>query len=102
MIDNYLVGLQNDVDVEKDMPGLCSETCPVSSQDAAQVESMKVEEEEDGPVLITWDTIKAEHEVSLMLLWTLLSRFDKYTKLHIVFLCLSVCPSVSLLETNLW
>jgi hypothetical protein len=98
MIDNCFLGLQNDVYVEKNMPGLCSETCPVSSQDAAQVESMKVEEEADGPVPITWDTIKAEHEVSLMLLWTLLSRFHKYTKLHIVF----VCPSVSLHETNLW
>jgi hypothetical protein len=58
MVDNCLVGLQDDVVVEKDLPGLCSETCPVSSQDVGYIKGMKVEEEEDGPVPITWEVIK--------------------------------------------
>jgi hypothetical protein len=55
--------------LKKDVPGLYSETCPVSSQDADQVMRMKVEEvsdmqEEDVPVPLTWQAIKAECEVS--------------------------------------
>jgi hypothetical protein len=99
------VGLQIDDDVEEDLSGLCSETCPVSSQDVGQVKTMKVEEEKEAvPVSITWETIKAEHEVSCMPVWPLLSRFYKYTKLHIVILvslCPSVCPSICLHETDL-
>jgi hypothetical protein len=57
------------MEVEKHVPGLCSETCPVSSQDVDLVMSVKVEEvsdmqEEDVPVPTTWRAIKAESEVS--------------------------------------
>jgi hypothetical protein len=93
-----LVVLQNGTDLEQDLPGLCSETCPVSSQDADQVMCMKVEEvsclqEEEVPVLRTWQAIKAEHEVSYMSVCPLLSRFYKCTELPVVFL-LSLCHSV--------
>jgi hypothetical protein len=63
----------------------------VSSQDADQVMSMKVEEvsdmqEEDVPVPLSWQAIIAECEVSFMSVYPLLSRFDKYTELPLVFL----------------
>jgi hypothetical protein len=59
------------MDVEKDSPDFCSEICPLSPQDACQLMNVKVEEvsnvqEEEFPVPITWQTIKAEHEVSCM------------------------------------
>jgi hypothetical protein len=99
------VGLQIDDNVEEDLSGLCSDTCPVSSQDAGQVKTVIVEEEKEAvPVPITWEAIKAEHDVSCMPVcmpvWPLLSRFDKYTKLHIVIL-VSLCPSICLHETDL-
>jgi hypothetical protein len=100
MRDNILVILQNVTDLEKGLSGSCSETCPVSSQDADLDMSMKVEEvsglqEEDVPVPTIWQAVKAEHEVSCMSLCPLANRFDKYTELPIVFLisiCVSVCP----------
>jgi hypothetical protein len=93
MIDNWFVGLQNNMDVEKYLPSLYRETCPLSSPDVCEVNCMKVREEDDHPVPLTWESIKAEHEVSFMTVWPLLSRFGKYTKLHSFFL-ISVCPSV--------
>jgi hypothetical protein len=96
MIDNHLMGLQNDTEVENDVAGLFSETCPVSSQDADLVMSMKVEEvsglqEEDVPMPTIWQAVKAEHEVSCMSLCPLANRFDKYTEFPAVFL-ISICP----------
>jgi hypothetical protein len=63
------VDLQNDVDVEKDLPGSCNETCPMPSPDANQVTIVKVEEvtdlqEESVPEPVPWHAVKAEHEVS--------------------------------------
>jgi hypothetical protein len=57
------------MELERGLPGLCSETQAVSSQDADEVMSMKIEEvsslqEEEVPMLRTWQAIKAEHEVS--------------------------------------
>jgi hypothetical protein len=69
--DNRLVNVQNDVDVEEDLPGSYNETCPMPSQDANQVMIVKVEEvldmqEEAVPVPVPWHAVKAEHEVSCM------------------------------------
>jgi hypothetical protein len=57
------------MDARKDLPGLSSEICLLSSRDAKQLMSVKVEEvsneqEEEVPVPITWQTMKVEHEVS--------------------------------------
>jgi hypothetical protein len=90
--------LQNDVEVEKDVAGLHSERYPVSFQDADLVMSVKVEEvsdmqEEDVPVPTTWRAVKAESEVSCISVCLLLSRFEKYTELPVVFL---ICIYVSI------
>jgi hypothetical protein len=74
----------------------------MSSQDVDLVMSVKVEEvsglqEEEVPVPITCQAIKVESEVSCMSVCLLLSRFEKYTELPVVFLisiCVSVCPSI--------
>jgi hypothetical protein len=44
MSDNLFVVLQDGTDLEKGLPGLCSETCRVSSQDTDQVMHIKVDE----------------------------------------------------------
>jgi hypothetical protein len=108
MHDNLLVVLQNATDLEKRLSGSCSETCPVSSQDADLVMSMKVEEvsglqEEDVPMPTIWQAVKAEHEVSCMSLCPLANRFDRCAELPAVFLismCVSVCPLVCPQETD--
>jgi hypothetical protein len=66
---NHIVDLQKETAQEKNIPGLCREACPVSSQDANQVMSVKVEEvsdmqEEAVHVPIPWHAIKSECEVS--------------------------------------
>jgi hypothetical protein len=71
MSDNCLVDLQNDMDIEQDLPGLCTEICPLSSYDACQLVSVKVEdvsdnEEETVPMPVSWHSVKAECEVSCM------------------------------------
>jgi ethanolamine utilization protein EutA (predicted chaperonin) len=43
VIDIDTVVLQNCVDLERVVPGSCSETCPTSSHDANQVINIKVE-----------------------------------------------------------
>jgi hypothetical protein len=66
---SFLGDLQNDAGEGKDLPGSCSETCPVSSQDANRLVSVKVEvvsdtEQEEVPIQATWQAVKAEHKVS--------------------------------------
>lgn len=110
MSDNCLVGLQTDTNVTKDLlvPGVCSEKCPLSSQDAAQLMNVKVEEvshvqEEKFPVPIAWQEMKTEHEVSFVSVWPLLSRWNRYLEVPVVFLislCMPICPSVCPCETN--
>jgi hypothetical protein len=62
--------LQNCMDLEKDVPVSSSEACPVSSYDANNFVSVKVEEvpgvgEEEDPLLLTSPQRKAnEREVS--------------------------------------
>jgi hypothetical protein len=73
MSDNHLLCLQNEAYVVNDLPGMCREACPVSSQDANQVMIMKMEEvsgmqEEAVLVPIPWHAIKSECEVSCMYL----------------------------------
>jgi hypothetical protein len=105
--DNGMVVLQNCADLEKNVRGPCSETCPISSHDSNHVINIKVEEisgieEEKVPVPVTCQAIKAEHEVSFISICPLLSRFHRYPESPIVFIistCLSLCPH----ETNpLW
>lgn len=68
MIDKGML-VQNCVDLVKvvPVPGLCSETCPTSSDSGNLVVNIKVEDvtdifvEEDDPMLIKFPGIKAEH-----------------------------------------
>jgi hypothetical protein len=59
MADKCMVVLQNCVDLEKHVPGLCSETYPTSSHDANQAMNVKgkevsdIEVEEKHPVPVT-------------------------------------------------
>jgi hypothetical protein len=60
--------LQNHLDVLKDEPGSCDETCVTSSDDGSQVIDIKVEEDSDiqeaeCPELVTSPLTEAEHEV---------------------------------------
>jgi hypothetical protein len=100
MSDNCLKVLQTDMDIGKNLPGLCSEIHPPSSRDAKQLMNVKDEvsnaQEEEIPVPITWQTMKTEHEVSCMSAWPLLSRFNRY----VIAFCfphphLSVCLSIN-------
>jgi hypothetical protein len=81
MADKCMVVLQNCMDLEKHVPGPCSETYPTSSCDAYQAMNIKVEEvsdvevEEEHPVPMSFIGIKAEHEVSCMSVCPLLGRF---------------------------
>jgi hypothetical protein len=85
VIDKGMVVLQNYMDLQKDVPGLCSEMCLSSSHDENQVINIKVEatdiQEDEHPMLITFPVIKAEHKVSCISV-----RFHKYPELLIVFL----------------
>jgi hypothetical protein len=70
MIDKGIMHLQNCMDLQKDMQGSCSETCP-TSHDADQIISIKVEdvsgtEQVENPVPFGYPGIKAEHDVSCM------------------------------------
>jgi hypothetical protein len=70
MIDMGVVLLQNYMDLQKDIRGSRSETCP-ASLDASQFISVKLEdvsdiEEEKDPVPLNVSGIKTEHEVSCM------------------------------------
>jgi hypothetical protein len=51
------------MDILKVEPGSSDETCPASSHDGDPTFDIKVEE---GPVPITFEGIKAEHEVNSM------------------------------------
>jgi hypothetical protein len=65
-----MVVLQNSMDFEKCVPGLCIEAYPTSSHNANQAMNIKVEEnsdkqvEEEDPVPMEFIGIKVEHEVS--------------------------------------
>lgn len=66
-IDIGTMVLQNCMDLERDVPGSCRETCPTSCHDANQVMNIKVEqisdvEEEEDP--LKFPRIKTEHVVS--------------------------------------
>jgi hypothetical protein len=63
--------LQNCTDLEKDVPGFCSETYPTSSCDINEAISIKPEEvsdveAEDVLMPIEFQAVKAEFEVSCM------------------------------------
>ncbi|PNF16227.1 hypothetical protein B7P43_G15296 [Cryptotermes secundus] len=70
---NGMVVLQNCADLEKDVRGLCAETCSVSSHDADHFVSIKVEDvldikEEKVPLPVTCQAIKAEFDNGMMFL----------------------------------
>jgi hypothetical protein len=94
VIDKGTVLLQNCMDILKVEPGSISETCPTSSHDGDQIIDVKVEvsdtQEEQDPLLIQLSEIKAENEVSCMCACPMLSRFEKYLELYIIFI-ISVC-----------
>jgi hypothetical protein len=84
------VVLQDDTDVRKGSPGLHSETCTVSPQDADHITSIKVEEVSDVedeivPVPVAW-RMNTELEVSCM--------SDRYAELPVAFVCLPLLQSV--------
>jgi hypothetical protein len=70
MTDKGVVVLQNCMNMERCVPGSHSETYPTSSHDAYQAMNIKVEdvsgvqEEDEDPAPISYEEIKAEHEVS--------------------------------------
>jgi hypothetical protein len=81
MADRGIAVLQNCMDLQKHVPGPCSETYQPSSCDANQAMNIKVEEvsdvdvEEERPVPMAFVGIKAEHEVSCMSVCPLCGRF---------------------------
>jgi hypothetical protein len=89
-----MVVLQDCADVEKDMRAPCAETCPVSPHDADHFVSIKVEdftdikeeEDEEVPMPVTCQAIKAECEVSCMSVRLPLSRFHIYSDLPVAVL----------------
>jgi hypothetical protein len=102
MSEKCMVVLQKCVDIEKRVPGPCSETYPPSSHDANQPMNMKVEEvsdvegEEKHRVPMTLIGIKAEHEVSCMSpLCPLCGKFHTGPELPILSL-VSTCLSILL------
>jgi hypothetical protein len=71
MADKGMLVLQDCMDLERCVPGPHSETYPTSSHDADQAMNIEVEdvsdiqrEEEEDPVPISYEAIKAEREVS--------------------------------------
>jgi hypothetical protein len=70
MTDMSTVILQNYMDLEKDVPGSCCETCPTYPHDADSVISIKVENvsdmvDEEDPVPVGFlGIIKAKRQVS--------------------------------------
>jgi hypothetical protein len=67
-----MVVLQNCMDLQKPVPGPCSETYPASPCDAYQAMNVKVEEvsvqqeEDNDPLPVSSPAVKAEYEVSCM------------------------------------
>jgi hypothetical protein len=66
MIGNGVMVLQTCTDLQKGLPGSCSETCLTSFHDGNEVMSIKVEAVtvDEDPLLLTFPGVKAEHEVS--------------------------------------
>jgi hypothetical protein len=92
-----IVLLQNCMNLQRDMEGSYSETCP-TSRDAYQATSVKVEdvsdtEQEEAPLPLKYSGIKMEHVVSCMSVCPLLGTFHRYLELCIVFL-ISICRSL--------
>jgi hypothetical protein len=88
------------MDLDKNELGLYRKTSSISSPDAAHIVNIKVEEvsdveEEELPVPVTCQAIKAEcEEVSCVSICPLLSRFHRYSELPVVLLvsiCICVC-----------
>jgi hypothetical protein len=57
------------MDLEKDVPGLCSEVCPPSSHEGnggirIKTEEVSYVEQEEDPVPVSLPGIKSEREVS--------------------------------------
>jgi hypothetical protein len=95
MSEKGMVVLQNCLDLPKFIPDSYHETY-LTPHDEYQAISIKVEEvtvtqEDDDPLLITFPEINAEHEVSFMVFYPLLSPFHKYPELDIVFLISISC-----------
>jgi hypothetical protein len=85
--------LQDCVDLERCVPGPHSGTHPTSSHDADQaISSIKFEEvsgvqgEEEDPVPVSCEALKAELEVSCVSVCPLLGRFDTRAELPLVSL----------------
>jgi hypothetical protein len=93
-----MVVLQDTVGLERYIPGPHCETHPTSSHDADQaISSIKVEEvsgvqrEEEDPVPVSCEAIKAELEVRCVSVCPLLGRFHTQSELPVVSLaCVSV------------
>jgi hypothetical protein len=88
------VVLQNCFNLERDVPGSCSETCPASSHDANRDINIKVEPvsdvEEEDP--FKFRRMKAEHEVSCMSVCLLCCMCHRCQELPVVIL-ISIYPS---------
>jgi hypothetical protein len=91
-----MVVLQNYMESLKVVPGSCSQT----SHDENQFINIKAEDvtdfqEEEDSFIITFPVIKAEREVSCMVVHTLLATLVRYLELHIIlpFSSPPVCPS---------
>jgi hypothetical protein len=92
MSDKGMVVLQDCVDLERCVPGSHSETCPGSSHDAEQaISSVKFEEvsgvqgeEEEDPVPVSCEAIKAELEVSCRSVCPVVGRFHTKAELSVV------------------
>jgi hypothetical protein len=68
------------MDLEKDVPGLCNETCPASSHEGnggirIKTEAVSDVEQEEDPVPVSLPGIKSEREVSCMSVCLLLGTF---------------------------
>jgi hypothetical protein len=66
------MALQNCMDLKKDIPSVCSETCPASSHEGSGGIGIKTEavsdvEEQDDPVPVSLPGMKAKREVSWMI-----------------------------------
>jgi hypothetical protein len=79
------------MDLEKDVPVLCSEMCPASSHEGnggirIKTEALSDVEQEEDHVPTSFPGIKSECEVSCMSVCPLLGSFHTSTLLPIAFL----------------
>jgi hypothetical protein len=94
--------LQNYTDSESVLAGPYGETYP-ACHNADQAMNIKVEvtgaEEEEDPLPITHQEIKAKIEVSCMSVCQLLGRYHKFAEMPVVFL-IFICLSVHMKELH--